>query len=358
MTPDTRTTRGTQGDLGWSRARWRSAAFEVARDAMLILDDAAVCIDANASARRLLDAGAAGLSGRRIDEFADPAVLGARSSRWPVFMADGRDEGECELRRADGARVRVEFALTARIGSNRHLAVLRAGAQAGPVEPLRPSVAEASRLMSDVIRHVNHDLRTPLNGVVGASGLLAETELSQEQREYVELLLASGDALTAVIDDISGFPGADDGSPATEAETSGSSARENLNPAALGRLVLVVEDDHSSRLVAVRLMQARGLEVDAVASGRDALAALESSSYDAIFMNCEMPDLDGYATTREIRRREGDERHVPIIAMTASTMPGDAERCRAAGMDFYVAKPIKAAGLDYIIARAIGTGEN
>ena len=358
MTPDTRTTRGTQGDLGWSRARWRSAAFEVARDAMLILDDAAVCIDANASARRLLDAGAAGLSGRRIDELGDPAVLGARSSRWPVFMADGRDEGECELRREDGSSVLVEFALTARIGSNRHLAVLRAGAEAGPVEPRRPTVAEASRLMSDVIRNVNHDLRTPLNGVVGASGLLAETDLSQEQREYVELLLASGDALTAVIDDISGFAGADDGNAAGEAEHSGSSARGNVNLAAVGRLVLVVEDDESSRLVAVRLMQGRGLEVDAVASGRDALAALESSSYDAIFMNCEMPDLDGYATTREIRRREGEERHVPIIAMTASTMPGDAERCHAAGMDFYVAKPIKAAGLDYIIARAIGTGEN
>src|ERR1700690_1237201 len=101
MTHDTRTTRGTQGDLGWARARWRSAAFEVARDAMLILDDASVCIDANASARLLLGAGDTGLSGRSIDEFADPAVLGAHSGRWPVFLAEGWDEGECELRRAD-----------------------------------------------------------------------------------------------------------------------------------------------------------------------------------------------------------------------------------------------------------------
>jgi len=67
-----------------------------------------------------------------------------------------------------------------------------------------------------------------------------------------------------------------------------------------------------------------------------------------------MPELDGYDTTREIRRLEGDDRHTPIIAMTASTMPGDTERCLAAGMDYYSGKPIKAAGLDYVLALALG----
>ena len=80
----------------------------------------------------------------------------------------------------------------------------------------------------------------------------------------------------------------------------------------------------------------------------------ERTPYDSIFMDCQMPELDGYDTTREIRRLEGDDRHTPIIAMTASTMPGDTERCLAAGMDYYSGKPIKPAGLDYVLALALG----
>ena len=78
-----------------------------------------------------------------------------------------------------------------------------------------------------------------------------------------------------------------------------------------------------------------------------------TATYDAIFMDCQMPELDGYETTREIRRREGDGRRTPIIAMTASTLPGDNERCLAAGMDYYTGKPIRPASLDHILAQSI-----
>ena len=122
----------------------------------------------------------------------------------------------------------------------------------------------------------------------------------------------------------------------------------------LARRVLVVDDNLVNQLVAVGLLRKRGLGVEGAVNGREALEMHHRSTYDAIFMDCQMPELDGYDTTREIRRREGSDRHTPIIAMTASTMPGDHERCLAAGMDHYTGKPINPAALDYAITRSLG----
>ncbi len=120
-----------------------------------------------------------------------------------------------------------------------------------------------------------------------------------------------------------------------------------------GGRVLVAEDSPANQLVAVRLLEQRGFQVDVARNGVEALALHAESAYDAIFMECEMPELDGYGATREIRRREGEERHTPIIAMTASTLPDERERAIAAGMDYHTGTPIRPAGLDYIIAQAV-----
>jgi two-component system, sensor histidine kinase and response regulator len=118
--------------------------------------------------------------------------------------------------------------------------------------------------------------------------------------------------------------------------------------------VLVVEDNEVNQLVAVRLLEQRGLIVDVAVNGREAIEMHATQRYDAIFMDCQMPELDGYDATREIRRREGAGPRTPIIAMTASTMPGDTERCIAAGMDYHTGKPTRPAGLDYILALTLG----
>ena len=106
--------------------------------------------------------------------------------------------------------------------------------------------------------------------------------------------------------------------------------------------VMVVEDSPVNQLVARRLVESCGFHAHVVADGRQALDALATRHYDAVLMDCQMPELDGYETTRELRRREGTTRHTPVIALTAHTMAGDRERCIKAGMDDYLSKPVGA----------------
>ncbi len=104
--------------------------------------------------------------------------------------------------------------------------------------------------------------------------------------------------------------------------------------------VLVAEDNFVNQQVALELLQSIGCVVTMAGDGIDAVQFVREANYDVIFMDCQMPRMDGYAATAEIRRIEGSLRHTPIIAMTAHAMRGDRERCLAAGMDDYVSKPI------------------
>ncbi len=106
--------------------------------------------------------------------------------------------------------------------------------------------------------------------------------------------------------------------------------------------VLVVEDHDINRHVAAEMIRLLGCHVDAVGDGREALAVLEGRAYDIVLMDIQLPGLDGLATTAELRRREASTgRHVPIIALTANAMAGDRQRCLRAGMDDYLAKPLR-----------------
>jgi PAS domain S-box-containing protein len=105
--------------------------------------------------------------------------------------------------------------------------------------------------------------------------------------------------------------------------------------------VLVVEDNAVNQRVACRMLERLGIRADVAGNGKEALGMMELRPYDLVFMDCQMPEMDGYEAAQEIRRREGCERRVTLIAMTAEAMSGSRERCIEAGMDDYLAKPIK-----------------
>ena len=130
--------------------------------------------------------------------------------------------------------------------------------------------------------------------------------------------------------------------------------------AAAGR-ILVVEDSDVNQRVALGLLRKLGYQAAAVSSGAAALEALERTTYAVVLMDCQMPDLDGYQTTAELRRREveRDQPRIPVVALTANALRGDRERCLAAGMDHYLTKPLRldqlAAALARFSAPAAGT---
>lgn len=169
---------------------------------------------------------------------------------------------------------------------------------------------------------------------VGATGYLTKPVRHDELRDCLRTVLGMGVASAGAVDT---------GGPASPRLIT----RHTLAEHAAHQRILVVEDNTVNQKLAVRMLEKLGYRPDLVENGREALAALEAGTYDAVLMDCQMPVMDGFEATAAIRNNEAAGKkyvpvgHLPIIAVTANAMQGDRERCLAAGMDAYLAKPIK-----------------
>ena len=142
--------------------------------------------------------------------------------------------------------------------------------------------------------------------------------------------------------------------PAAETTSSAGEAApppDTTRPTHRGHLLLA-EDNEINQMVATGLLTRLGYSLDVACDGIQALRLCRENTYQAVLMDCQMPGMDGYTATRELRRRESRTRtHLPVIAMTAGALAEDRERCLAAGMDDYVSKPVSADELEQALIR-------
>jgi len=183
---------------------------------------------------------------------------------------------------------------------------------------------------------LGHDLRTPMTVVIGASELLLEGQLDPEQRAAAQNVHRSGQQLLSVIDQMLN----------DVTERGKSTPPRAMTPAGfrLGaenevHRVLLAEDNEFNRMLIERVLRTLNCEVDLAPTGREAVRKFHQGKYDLVLMDCHMPDLDGLEASRQIRAVEGPNRRVPIVAVTAGTVPGARQACLQAGMDDFIAKP-------------------
>jgi PAS domain S-box-containing protein len=216
----------------------------------------------------------------------------------------------------------------------------------------REAALATSREESRVLAHLRDEIRTPMKDILSLTSRALSTSLNDEQREYLEAVENSATALLSMIDDVLKVSKTEVARMPAGRVPSLSSGQPPLN-----LRVLVAEDDVVDARLITRMLQQLGCTVGLAENGSRAVEVTDVHDFDLILMDIDRPEMDGLETTRLLRHKErerGRQRR-PIIALTANAMAGDEQRCREAGMDGYLAKPITIEALEREIRRLVAT---
>ena len=238
------------------------------------------------------------------------------------------------------------------------LSALRSAATAG--DPFRIAIFELKMPRTDGLELARSIRLDPIIGSTAMVGLVNAGERVDDSRVRAEGISAYvykpvdqielRDTIVAAMARTS--PAAARVQPAVappKTAASAQPAKPSRAPADLR--ILVAEDNHLNQKLILSQLRKLGYNADAVFNGSEVIEAVGKQSYDVIIMDCQMPSIDGYEATKEIRRREGTQRQIRIIALTAHALEGDREKCLAAGMDDYLSKPTKQEDLAAALAR-------
>ena len=195
---------------------------------------------------------------------------------------------------------------------------------------------------SSEIIHISHQMRTSLSGLLGFTHFLNDSKLDEEQQEFVSIIETSSNELLTLVNGIIDMTPKPSDIKAKVKKQAEKDAQLIVAPKnEIPRLLVVDDNDINKRLLA-KVLEQENLDVSYASNGQEAVDLRKSENFDIIFMDIQMPVMDGVEASQEIRKYENTESlvPVPIVALTANTGKDDRESYLAAGMNDYMAKPI------------------
>ena len=216
---------------------------------------------------------------------------------------------------------------------------------------IREDIAAANSTTSELLAKMSHEIRTPMNGVIGMATMLSGTNLNGEQLQYLNSITSCSESLITSINEIlRQYASRDGGIHETVREKAAlqqaAIVKSNSGLLKLSEAfskqypmrILVGEDNLMNQELITMILKRLGYTVDISQNGKEVLEIVSETNYDLIFMDIQMPEMDGLEATRMIRLCLSVQ--PVIIAMTANAMLGDREECIRAGMDDYISKPL------------------
>lgn len=226
-------------------------------------------------------------------------------------------------------------------------------------QPPKKPPMRADRQKTDLLASFSHDIRTPMNSMMGVLQLLLQTELTDTQRRYVQLAQSSGEQMLGLLQHQLHAP-----PPATSTETQ-KNGQHAIPPnqhhasvaaglASQGLRILLADDHPVNQQVTQAMLNQLGHTVVLADNGQEALDWLQQATFDLLILDVTMPQMDGLQVLAAVRKEETRSGwHQPIVMLTGHAMPGDEERFLALGADAYVSKPITIPALKNVLAGLI-----